>query len=299
MLGDDVYKQFEKIFSGLQDDVNVIIKQLSDTVGLNNNENFSKISYLRTLFKSRNFIIHLNDLLDIDAKTLSSVHPISIWTLLAQILKENINDFDNTYQKPEEGEQFKGLSIKVNDSLDVTKRDLYDGSVGSENYKKFVKRIEDIEEKYTDNPSEKNLLDLLFMLIAQESSAYALIKEITSYGNMLDNIEYIATGELDTQLKLIRHTLENLEEVFDSRRFTDVKRIYDRERGKTLYYDSLVDERHIFTKSDRNKNSDANPHNDVLKRGTLMYLLQESHSTSRRVLHPEVKEFLEKLGAKK
>lgn len=38
---------------------------------------------------------------------------------------------------------------------------------------------------------------------------------------------------------------------------------------------------------------------DVMKRGSLMYLLQESHSTSRRILHTEVKEFLTRLGAKK
>jgi len=299
MLSDDVYKEFQQIFKGLQDDVNIVTKQLNDTVRDNNNEKFSKITYLDTLFKSRNFIIHVNNLLDINAKTLTSVHTPSIWTLLVQILKENINDFDNTYQKPEDGKQFKGINIKINDSVDVTERDLYNGSQGSENYKKFVKYIEDIETEYDSNPSEKNLLDLLFTLIAQDSSAYALIKEITSYGNMLDNIEYVATGELDTQLKQIRHTLENLEVVFDSRRFSTSLPRKSRQRGPTLYYDSLEDEKHTFSKEDIIKNNDTNSHNDVMKRGSLMYLLQESHSTSRRILHTEVKEFLIRLGAKK
>jgi len=291
MLSDDVYKQFEQIFKGLQDDIDFIIELLERTIGQNNGNKFSKITYIDTLFKTRNFIMHVNNLLDIDAKTLSSMHTPSIWTLLAQILKENIQDFDNTYQKPEDGKQFKGINIKVNDSLDVTDRDLYNGSQGSKNYKKFVESIEKIEKNYASNPSEKNLLDLLFTLIAQDSSAYALIKEVTSYSNTLDNIEYVATGELDTQLKQIRHTLENLDEVFDSRRFGTPLPRKKRQRGPTVYYDSLEDETHILTKE--------NIENDMMKRGSLMYLLQESHSTSRRVLHPEVKDFLVRLGAKK
>jgi len=37
------------------------------------------------------------------------------------------------------------------------------------------------------------------------------------------------------------------------------------------------------------------PTDDNPKRGSLPYLLKESHSTSRRVLHPEVKAFLQRM----
>ncbi|MDX4036239.1 type VI secretion system ImpA family N-terminal domain-containing protein [Aliarcobacter skirrowii] len=43
-------------------------------------------------------------------------------------------------------------------------------------------------------------------------------------------------------------------------------------------------------------NSDDNPYNNTLKRGSLIYFLVESHSTSRRYMHKELKEFLEKVG---
>jgi hypothetical protein len=41
--------------------------------------------------------------------------------------------------------------------------------------------------------------------------------------------------------------------------------------------------------------SDTQPNKDTGQRGSLPYLLKESHSTSRRVLHPEVKAFLQRM----
>lgn len=138
-----------------------------------------------------------------------------------------------------------------------------------------------IEKKYEANPNETNLLDLLFTLLAQDESLYKLIKEITSWKDWLNYGEYIVTGELDTKIKKVRYMLENIEKVFDDR------------------YCSLLDTSHSLTKEQIKNNEDDNPYNNTLKRGELMYLLVESHSTSRRWLHKEIKEFLEKVGAKK
>lgn len=159
--------------------------------------------------------------------------------------------------------------------------------MGSKSYKKFIVYIEEIEKRYNANPSEYNLLDLLFTLLAQDENFYEVIKEITGWKTVLNYSEYIVTGDVDTTVKALRHTLNNLEEVFDDRRFGTALPRKKRQRGPTVYRSSLVDERQKVS----NK--------DVMKRGSLMYLLQESHSTSRRMLHNDVEDFLTRLGAKK
>ena len=57
----------------------------------------------------------------------------------------------------------------------------------------------------------------------------------------------------------------------------------------------------IFKKRDFGNLIDSShkPKNDELQRGSIMYFLQESHSTSRRYLHDEVKEFILRLGSNK
>ena len=75
--------------------------------------------------------------------------------------------------------------------------------------------------------------------------------------------------------------IKKFEEIFDKRYF------------------NLEDGSHKLTKEQLEKNEDNNPHNNTLKRGSLMYFLVESHSTSRRYMHKELKDFLEKVGAKK
>ena len=78
--------------------------------------------------------------------------------------------------------------------------------------------------------------------------------------------------------KRVKILFTNLEEIFDERYF------------------NLEDSSHRLSKEQIENNSDDNPYNNTLKRGSLIYFLVESHSTSRRYMHKELKEFLEKVG---
>jgi hypothetical protein len=119
-------------------------------------------------------------------------------------------------------------------------------------------------------------------LIPNDDSTNESITNIPDYISTIKNkLEWICTGITDTNLKTIRAILNNLNDVFRPRNFG-----------------GIGDERHILSQDDIAKNKDKDPNNDVLKRGSLMYLMKESHSTSRRGLLPEVKDFLTNIGIK-
>lgn len=92
--------------------------------------------------------------------------------------------------------------------------------------------------------------------------------------NKIDIVEYIVTGEADRRLKLLRKLLTNIKTVFDVRSFGE-----------------LEDSSQKLILEQEENNKDSNPYNDTLKRGSLMYFLIESHSTSRRRFHQKVKNF--------
>ena len=280
-LSDASHKRLTNMFKLLIADINLVIKTLTQRIQDNNNSQFDKADYISDLFSLDSFINHLLDLLAVNSDSLISSNPsLSLWDSLYLILQDNIKVFDNTYVKPDR--QFKGTFLENKISYkDVTKDDLYNNAFNSKNYDNFINRIEDIENRFETSPSKTNLLDLLFTLLANDKPIYDLIKEFTSWNKWINRGEYVAWGTLDRNLKRVRNLFTNLEEIFDKRYF------------------NLEDGSHKLTKEQLEKNEDNNPHNNTLKRGSLMYFLVESHSTSRRYMHKELKDFLEKVGAKK
>ena len=164
----------------------------------------------------------------------------------------------------------------------VTSDDIYSSKKETKNYYEFIKYIEEVEERYEKNKTQFNLLDLLLTLISNDKKAQELRSTLPDIISKIDKAEYIATGEVDLKLKLLRNLLTNINSVFEFRNFGE-----------------LEDSTHKLTPKQEKFNEDKNPYNDTLKRESLMYLLIESHSTSRRWLHKEVKDFLQRLGAKR
>ena len=285
LLSNTNHKRLTSLFRLLIEDINLVIATLSERIRVKTSEGssskFDKADYISDMFSLDSFVNHLLDLLDINSETLiSSNMALSLWDSLYLILKDNIKVFDNTYVHP--NKQFKRTFLENKISYkDVTKDDLYNNAFNSKNYDNFINKIEAIENKFETNPNRYNLLDLLFTLLANDKPIYGLIKELASWNKWINRGEYATWGTLDTNLKRVRNLFTNLEKIFDDRYF------------------NLLDTSHRLTKEQLEKNEDNNPHNNTLKRGELMYFLTESHSTSRRYLHKELKEFLERLGAKK
>lgn len=276
-------KNLKSFIQLIDTDINEIIIDLKKVVENNKSAStFSKLEYLKILFADAEIqlIPNLIEFLNINPATLQGAgNPL--WNILYKILQHNIAYYDNTYAKPNIQFENSFLKDKIT-NINVTNDDIYSSKKESKNYYEFIKYIEEIEERYEKNKTQFNLLGLLFTLIANDKKAKTLLNTLPSIINKIDIVEYIVTGEADRRLKLLRKLLTNIKTVFDVRSFGE-----------------LEDSSQKLILEQQENNKDSNPYNDTLKRGSLMYFLIESHSTSRRRLHPKVKEFLKRLGAKR
>ncbi|MDX4069892.1 lipase family protein [Aliarcobacter skirrowii] len=283
LLSDKNHQRLTNIFKLLIDDINIVIKTLTQRIQDNNNSQFDKVDYFSDILSIDSFLEHLYELLNINSKDLSPLKgekEMYLWDSLYLILQDNIKVFDNTYVKPDR--QFKGTFLEDRISYkDVTQDDLYNNAFNSKNYDNFINRIEDIENRFETSPSKTNLLDLLFTLLANDETIYSFIKAISRFFNesyKMKIAEHFSRGVLANNIERVKILFTNLEEIFDERYF------------------NLEDSSHRLSKEQIENNSDDNPYNNTLKRGSLIYFLVESHSTSRRYMHKELKEFLEKVG---
>ena len=274
MIFDPVYVEFEKIFTILQTDIDNLIKKYLGNTLKNTYGDFDKLQYMKDVFQSTDFLQHLADFLDINAATLGS-HSLSLWSLLNQVLHDNIEDYDNTYVDP--AKQFAGtpLAGKIT-KKEMTKRDRYDGSLGSVRFNAFIKRIETIEHAYEKVAKNKKpspvLLDLLFTLISNEKMVYKHIlanEDIVPWGIL----ETATWGDVDTLVRSLRHTFENLVTIIRTRHVGDMTQPY-------VWQGYSDDPSKVV--------------GDIYHRGDIPYLLIESHSTSRRCMHKEIKQFIRK-----
>ena len=269
LIPDNVYVQFARMVGILQGDVDAVMETLRNTQDSTSGD-FGKLRYIEDVFQGTAFIQHLVEFIDIDADTLQG-GALSLWTLLAQIITHNIEDYDNTYVDP--GKQFDGtpLAGKIT-KQEMTKRDRYDGSLGSRRFHAFIARIEKIEKAYAQTQSPTVLNDLLFTLIANEKMIY---KPVLDHANSIPwgIIEAVTWGDVDTLVRRLRHAFESIVTIIRTRNVGDMTQQY--------VWQGYGDDPHKVT-------------GETYNRGDIPYLLIESHSTSRRCMHKEIKKFIRK-----
>lgn len=284
-------KKIFKMLELLQEEIDKNIKSFDNRI---KEHTKNQSNYLVKNFWSDFYINKLVELLiqflDIDANILISNKDNSLWNALYEILEYNIDIYDNTYTKPNIQFENSFLKDKIT-NINVTKDDIYSSKKEAQNYYKFIKYIEEIENRCENNLNQTNLLDLLFTLTQQFGiiyeykgigfgtalivfANYVKIKRISNFG--------FNASEFEKRIFELANLITNLQEIFKKRDFG-----------------GIIDTSHKLSSKQIEENKDNNPYNDTLKRGSIPYLLIESHSTSRRWLHKEVKEFLKRLGAKR
>ncbi|MDD2369417.1 MAG: hypothetical protein PHQ90_08950 [Sulfuricurvum sp.] len=261
-------KKIKANISELQTDCKASIPKLKHTINVNEP---SKSNYLVTdLIKDLNLLKitkWLERFLSIDTTTLHSSDQNALWNIVYELLEQNIEKFDDTYAIP--SPQLKGtfLEHKLTD-LNVTSRDRYDSKTQKINYKMFIKRVEQIEKNYKASPNQHNLLDLVFLLIEQEVPLHKLL-----------NFGYWKSWFTKGVFKNAKSDLGQIIAIFEK-----------------------LDRNYLALSMTRNfggtKSNDDCSVNEM-KCGSVPYLLIESHSTSRRVLHKEVAEFINRLSSTK
>jgi hypothetical protein len=205
------------------------------------------------------FITPLVELLTINPDTLEG----KLSNLLHDILLEQIDEYDNTSNSP--NHQLPKPCLQV----EVTDEDPYAG-LKDQQFERFITQMEKIEARYAQNQAKRDLLDMIFTLIAQLEFVH-------------NNQSFLETAIiwLDRILKAwekVDHRV-NLENTLFEDNMNELLRIFQS-------YQTIFKERDcggIVVESDKNKP----------KRGDLDYLMRISHSISRLELYEEVAKVLE------
>ncbi|MGR8999860.1 MAG: hypothetical protein ACU88J_12550 [Gammaproteobacteria bacterium] len=294
-LGEDIL-QYKRVIvpSDIKEEFEKVTKQITTEI----QKNITKLEKTNIKYKrsGKNYLVNdliddfvINDLvqyllnfLDIEPQTLKPRTNTNLWHLTYLILKHNIDVYDDTYADPTFQFKSTSLSGKIQ-GKNITDRDAYDGTDGSANFDAFISYIEKVEKNYKSDPSEKNLLDLLFVLIQQLGVIYNY--KGVGFGTGLKAFAYFWKGH---RLSRLNFKASN----FEKRLFqlADVVKNYEI-IFKARDFGGVVDSTHKVSQADKKKG--------IMQRGSILYLLMESHSTSRRVLHDEVRDFLRRLGPQK
>jgi hypothetical protein len=193
-----------------------------------------------------------------------------LWQTIVSLLGDAIEVFDDTVTKPDT--QFNGsrpITFK-----EVTNRDPYDKSAQKANALGLLTRIETLEKRVTGKPEANLLFDLLLTLLVHNPQVRAMAQDLRTWAGHIETLEWVVTGDLDTAAREIRATFTNLSNALLSR-----------------FVGEIEDASHTRLAKDKDGNLED-------RRGSLPYLLKVSHSTSREVLHPEVKAFLQRMMEK-
>lgn len=263
LLSDSNLASLRTVIAALTENIMLSVDELNS--GITNN------SYSRKGFGSaflRGGLPLANNLaafLNVPAGALNVAGSGVLWRTLVGVLSDAIEVFDDTVTKPDT--QFN--SSRPITPLDVTARDKYNDSKQKANAIKLMANLEALEKRVTAKPQANLLFDLVLILLVHNPQVRGIATMFNDWAGYIDYFEYVATGDVDAAARALRTTMTNLANALLSR-----------------FVGEIEDQ------------SDTQPNKDSGKRGSLPYLLKESHSTSRRVLHPEVKAFLKRMMVK-
>lgn len=265
LLSDANLANFNTIIMALTKNINETVKALDDSIETNT---FNRIDFGIDVLKGGVPLANnLKAFMDIPVAGLNVERSGVLWQTLISVLSDAIEMFDDTVNKPEA--QFNGSRPITH--LDVTTRDLYDRSAQKNNAVKLLGKIKVLEKKATAKPEANLLFDLLLTLMVHNPQVRDIAHMIQKWAERIRVIEentpktLKAADDVKFAANSLHTTMNNV-----------VKALFFRFVGE------LEDP------------TDKTP-SEIGQRGSLPYLLRESHSTSRRVLHPEVKAFLQRM----
>lgn len=204
-----------------------------------NNTEFNRLNIVDDLLLVRGLTV-LNTILQVGENVKSSF----LLNTLAKIFFENNGITETrevTYTSPIK--QASGLKII---DINITKKDCF------HTFSSKAALFEDFAKGLQKNLADGNLQEFLMRVISQLLSPNLMLK----VDQTLDNIEYIVTGDLDTQVKALRFNIENYRSLANS------------------YYRNMDTEKEI----------NGMPH----RPGTVPYFATTAHGLSHTKFWPEV-----------
>jgi hypothetical protein len=263
LLSDSNLANLKTVLAALTASINESVRLLDEGIANNSysRKGFGSAFLAGGLPLANNLAAFLN----VPAGALNVAGAGVLWQTLVGVLSDAIEVFDDTGTKPDT--QFNGSRPIT--QLDVTARDKYNDSTQKANCIKLITKLEALEKRVSAKPQANLLFDLVLILLVHNPQVRGIATMFNNWAGYLDWFEYAATGDVDVAAKALHATMTNLANALLSRFVGEIE-----------------------------DPTDTHPNEDIGKRGSLPYLLKESHSTSRRVLHPEVKAFLKRMMVK-
>jgi hypothetical protein len=260
LLSDANLGNLKRVIKALVASINLSIVGLNEGLSANS---FSRTGFIAALFRGSVALANnLAAFLNVPAGTPNVGTSGVLWQTLVGVLSDAIEVFDNTVTKPDA--QFNGSRTIT--PLNVTAKDKYHNSPQKANCLKLMTKIEALEKRATAKPDANLLFDLVLILMVHDPKVRGLANDFRSWAAWMNTAENLVTGDLDATLKAVRAMMTNMSNALLSR------------------FEGEIEDP-----------SDTHPDKKIGRRGSLPYLLKESHSTSRRVLRPEVKAFLQRM----
>lgn len=152
------------------------------------------------------------------------------------------------------------MSVK---GVDITKSD-YKGFDYKKNYNKFISKLNEIEKNVYngDTLNKKELLNMIFTILANDKSAYDIISNITKWSKWDFALKSFTNKEADSAIAHISKVLDNVDEVINNRHY---------KKRSASYYSGM---------------------NGAKEIGDIFSLLYNSHNLSKDYFHEKVKDFL-------
>lgn len=191
IMSDDLKKRCYDELNPIQDSLKQMIENMQKRMTQVQNQNiiyiegYSKGYSIGMVIKDifRPGVKPLSDLLRVDQVTLKGKLP----NLLHDMVIEIVDKYDNTSYLPKQ-ESLTGYEIR---HIDITKKaDKYYEKKSKEFYE-FITYLEKAETKYADSQSQKDLLDIIFTLIAQFEPIQSFLKNETLSLTLLRNYQTI------------------------------------------------------------------------------------------------------------
>ena len=210
-------------------------------------------------------IQHFNDFIKLTPRDPRNPNDLTsnLMAVVGQILLNQIDTFDNTTHTPKP--QLRGKYPLVRGKyplveIDVTGNDPYHGCPESARFGNYISNLELLEDQYelvnpSSPPGAATRTEIVFQLLAQFDTRF-----LTTLDNMLSWLDRLLGGRTE---QLIRLTRQNLQRYMDElkKRNQGIIHVADRDNDKVPF---------------------------AQKKGGIAYLAVESHSVSRRALHPSV-----------
>jgi hypothetical protein len=287
----------DKLAKSFQDELTKIKDSLTPTLAAFKGRRKGDVYPLTGFFDDLHtaaFLQALINFLWVDSQQLTG----RLWNLVYQLLLEQIDEFDDTSNTPAAQLANTAFANRIL-HVDVTRQDPYEQFGKGPIFKRFIDHLEKAEARYAKTKSQRDMMDILFTLLAQVEPLRATLAEwqasVQRTRKVMNAVLVAAAVNrmLSKPLVLVWELLAVLGsygEIFQARNFGQMEVPFP--MSTNLFLPSMLQPGASAPKPNDNTRFlgpvASKPAPTPPTYGSLDYFMRVSHSISRQDVYPEV-----------